>query len=221
MLTLTTTGSPVPLEVTPAKLIVAGYTGRDEAAVRAHIAELAAIGIPEPESVPAFYDLPPGLLSSAPVVEVAGASTSGEVEPVIIRRAGRFYLGVGSDHTDRELERTGIAESKAACAKPVGERVVELGTSLDELAWDELTASAEVDGELYQRGSLSGLRHPADTLTRMTETVGELAGDLVVFCGTLPLLAGEFRYGQRWRLRLTLPDGTQLGHEYNVKRRAA
>lgn len=36
-------------------LIVAGWTGRDEAALRHHIEELAAIGVPRPSSVPVFY----------------------------------------------------------------------------------------------------------------------------------------------------------------------
>lgn len=44
------------LDVTPERLIVAGYTARDEHAVAEHIAELAAIGVPEPASVPAFYE---------------------------------------------------------------------------------------------------------------------------------------------------------------------
>src|ERR1700742_3311801 len=38
-----------------AELIVAGWTGRDEAALRHHIEELAAIGVPRPSSVPVFY----------------------------------------------------------------------------------------------------------------------------------------------------------------------
>ena len=38
-----------------ATLIVAGWTGRDEAALRHHIEELAAIGVPRPSSVPVFY----------------------------------------------------------------------------------------------------------------------------------------------------------------------
>ncbi len=36
-------------------LVVAGWTGRDEAALQRHIEELAAIGVPRPSSVPVFY----------------------------------------------------------------------------------------------------------------------------------------------------------------------
>jgi hypothetical protein len=70
------------------RLIIAAYTGRNAAAVAAHIEELAAIGIPPPASVPAFFELDPGLVTSDPVVTITGSNTSGEVEPVVIRRNG-------------------------------------------------------------------------------------------------------------------------------------
>lgn len=61
-LTVHTTAETV--EVVPDRLVIAGYTGRDERAVAAHIAELAEIGVPPPRSVPAFYDIDPGLLGT-------------------------------------------------------------------------------------------------------------------------------------------------------------
>jgi len=94
------------------RLVVAGYTGRDEATVKAHTQELAAIGIPPPDSVPCFYELDPSLLTTAPVIEVDSKHTSGEVEPVLIRHGGKYYLGIGSDHTDRDLQRVDIEASK-------------------------------------------------------------------------------------------------------------
>ncbi|MBV8744353.1 MAG: DUF2848 family protein, partial [Xanthobacteraceae bacterium] len=39
----------------PETLIVAGWTGRDEASLRHHIEELAAIGVARPSTVPVFY----------------------------------------------------------------------------------------------------------------------------------------------------------------------
>ncbi|MFJ5900842.1 DUF2848 family protein [Streptomyces sp. NPDC093064] len=101
--------------VAPTHLVVAGYTGRDLTAVRHHIEELAAIGVPEPDKIPAFYELDANLLSTNHEIEVDGTATSGEVEPVLIRANGRYYLTVGSDHTYRKLERFDIHASKAAC----------------------------------------------------------------------------------------------------------
>ncbi|QXJ22261.1 DUF2848 family protein [Actinomadura graeca] len=205
------------LECAPRHLIVAGYTGRDEAAVRAHIEELAAIGVPEPPAVPAFYRLDPALLTMEPVVAVDGGNTSGEVEPVLIRHEGRLYLGVGSDHTDRDIERTGIAESKAACPKPLGGEVVQLP---DGDAWDGIRVESSVDGRPYQAGTLATLRTPRDLLARLAEELGELDGDVVVFAGTLPLLGGAFVPGRRWQLALTV-GATTLTCEYETKWRTA
>lgn len=46
-------------------LVIAGWTGRDAAAVEAHIAELEAIGVPRPATVPCFYRVAAGLLTTA------------------------------------------------------------------------------------------------------------------------------------------------------------
>ncbi|WP_242908091.1 DUF2848 family protein [Actinomadura terrae] len=204
------------LRCTPDHLIIAGYTGRDEAATRAHIEELAAIGVPEPPTVPAFYPLDPALLTSGPTIAVAGGNTSGEVEPVLVRHAGRHYLGVGSDHTDRDIERTDIAAAKAACPKPVGDRFVELPA---DGSWDGVRVESTVDGRPYQSGSLAALRTPSDLLARLAAACGDLPGDLVVFAGTLPLLAGAFVPGRRWSLALTAGD-TTLTCDYETERRA-
>lgn len=220
-LPLTESGTGARLHVDPARLVVAGYTARDEAAVRAHIAELAEIGVAPPASVPAFYDLDPELLGVDPVVEVDGAATSGEVEPVVVRHGGCWFLGVGSDHTDRDLERADVARSKAACPKPLGDVVLEIGTDLSALAWDDLSARCVVDGVRYQDGSIASLRHPSELVERMTDEVGPSTGDLVLFCGTLPLLAGAFAYGTYWRLALDVPGGTELTHAYEIKQRSA
>jgi hypothetical protein len=220
LLNLHVVGTDEQLAVSPERLVVAGYTAKDEAAVARHIAELARIGVPPPASVPAFYHLDPVLLTTEAVVEVGGPSTSGEVEPVVIRYDGRHFLAVGSDHTDRDLERTSIAASKAACPKPVGGSVVALGSDLSSVDWDHLAVHSSVDGRPYQRGSVSMLRHPAELVERMTAMVGSIAGDLVLFCGTMPLLGGEFVHGSQWRIHLELPGGPTLTHAYETKQRS-
>ncbi|GAB2983389.1 DUF2848 domain-containing protein [Amycolatopsis acidiphila] len=213
-------GTGERLTIEPERLVVAGYTAKDEAAVRAHIAELADIGVPPPSSVPAFYDLDPALLTADAVVEVGGRKTSGEVEPVVIRHGGRYFLGVGSDHTDRELEREDVAGSKAACPKPLGSVVADAGTDLSEVDWDRLLAGSTVDGRPYQEGSVSTLRHPAELVERMNAVLDvPCTVDLVLYCGTLPLPGGEFVYGSAWRVQLELPGGHTLAHAYETRTR--
>ena len=224
-----TTIDGAPVRLRPGRLVVAGYTARDEASVREHIDELAAIGVPPPPSVPMFYDLPPGLLTTAGAVEVAGAMTSGEVEPVLVRADGRWYLGVGSDHTDRDLEREDIFTAKARCPKPVGPTLLPLpgdpATGAFDDRWDAASARADADGVPYQDGRVAALRTPSDLLPRLFAEVAGVAGtDLVVYTGTLPLIGGTFRAAAAWRLALTVPaDGgaVTLTHSYDVKQRTA
>ena len=45
-----------------ADLVMAGWTGRDEAALRHHIEELEALGVAPPSKTPLFYRVDPTLL---------------------------------------------------------------------------------------------------------------------------------------------------------------
>ena len=218
--TFTVAGTDNVVEMRPNYLVIAGYTGRDEAAVRHHIDELAAIGIAPPPRVPMRYDLAPKLLSTAQTVPLDGESTSGEVEPVLLRHADRWYLGVGSDHTDRELERHDIAASKAACPKPIGPVVAALPDGLVDgafdQAWDAITVESTVDGEVYQSGALAALRTPGELLDNLADALNDAGdNDLVIFGGTVPLLHGTFRFGRVWTLTLRL-FGHTLTHSYTT-----
>src|SRR5689334_6701674 len=103
-----------------AELVIAGWTGRDRAAVEKHIAELEAIGVKRPRTVPVFYRVGSGLLTGDREVEVVGGHSSGEVEFVLVSSGDALYVGVGSDHTDRKVESYGVTVSKQMCPKPVG-----------------------------------------------------------------------------------------------------
>lgn len=212
-LELTELSSGATLHVSVRRLIIAGYTGRDQDAVRAHIAELAAIGVPAPPRTPMFYDIPGSLLTTAPVIAVAGATSSGEVEPVLVRTGGRTYLGVGSDHTDREIEKADIATSKASAPKPLSSIVV----ALDGVAgrWDDLELSCRVDGEPYQQGRTAALLPPAHLLGKLAAHGQSLGDGDVMFCGTLPLPGGTFVFGEQYELTLSLGSLT-LAHNYRV-----
>ncbi len=106
-------GAPRRIEITT--LIVAGWTGRDKAAVEHHIAELAAIGVKRPRIVPCFYRVGANLLTTTGAVEVVGEDSSGEVEFVLVSAPEGLYVGVGSDHTDRKVEAYGVTVSKQMC----------------------------------------------------------------------------------------------------------
>ena len=207
-------GTDNTIELDEYVAVVAGYTGRDAAAVQHHIDELAAIGVAPPPEVPMFYPVDPDTVTTDADLEVTGTETSGEIEPLYIRHRGRYYLGIASDHTDRQVETIDIAESKRVCPKPVGAVVVPV-EDLATLSLDAALARSWVDGQLYQEGTLDGLRTPADVVARLLSHRPDIGdGDFICLGGTLPLLDGGFVYGTEWCLELALGDGTTISHTY-------
>ncbi len=210
--------SGAPLEVAPRQLVIAGWTGRDRSAIDHHIEELAAIGVPRPSSVPLYYRLAASLLTQQPQIEVLGAGSSGEVEPVLVRARDRWWLTVGSDHTDRDAERSGVALSKQLCAKPI---------AMSAWAWDDVAARADTIAlrsdvfehgrwVRYQDGTLGSIR-PLEQLLAGLPVDAPAADGLVLFCGTLGALPDAQGRGVRpaARMRLHLVDGDRtLTHEY-------
>ena len=198
-------------------LVIAGWTGRSADAVEAHIRELEAIGVARPRSVPLFYRVAAANLTSAPRLQVVGRESSGEVEFVLVATHDGLWVGVGSDHTDRELEKRSVAASKQVCAKPVGSefwRYDDIAAHWDEL---ELRSYAYVAGErrLYQHGSVSAIRAPMDLIERYCGSPALPAGT-AMFCGTLPV-HGSVEFGERYELELVDPRrGRTLRHAYEV-----
>lgn len=206
-------------------LIIAGYTGSDAEQVLAHIEELAAIGVKAPAEVPMVYPVDWSLLTTTPSIFVAGADTSGEAEPVFVRHRGAWYLGVGSDHTDRELERESVHESKKACPKPMSGTVIKLDVDPTaggfDAAWETIGLTSSVDGIDYQRGTLAAIRGPSDLLPCVLKAVLKAVGpddDLVVFCGTVPIIDGHFRPGRQFDCRLSMPGRDPIGLSYETRR---
>jgi hypothetical protein len=202
------------LTVTPTALATAGFTGRDEAAVRHHIDELAQLGVAPPSQVPLFYQLSPDLLCQTQQLTVIGTQSSGEVEPFLLRADGELWLGLGSDHTDRAFETTSIAHSKQLCAKPVAStlwRFEDVKDRLDDLV---LTSWIEENGRrvTYQEGRLAGIRPLEELLERHPLGEGE-----TMFCGTLGANGGV-RPSPTFSMELRDPQsGRSIKATYKVR----
>ncbi|MGO4591175.1 DUF2848 family protein [Paenarthrobacter sp. 2TAF44] len=216
-LTFRVVGTDKTIAVSDFHAVVAGYTGRDPKAVQHHIDELAAIGVAPPPEVPMFYRMDSQLFDTSGEHDTSNNLTSGEIEPLYIRHNGKFYLGIGSDHTDRDIEAQDIGDSKRACPKPVATEVIEV-ESLEDLDLDQCTARSWVDGELYQEGSLAGLRKPADVVEKLLARTEIGDADFMCLGGTLPLLKGNFVDGTSWKVELSFPDGTRIEHNYKIKK---
>jgi hypothetical protein len=199
----------------PATLIVAGWTGRDEAALRHHIEELAAIGVPRPSSVPVFYRNAVSNIVQTERLEVLGPDTSGEVEPVVVALEDGLWIGLGSDHTDRKAETMGIALSKQLCGKVMGASLWRL----DEISkhWDQIVirSHAVIGGVrvIYQEGPLAAMRHPDDLIARYGTALG--AGTIMI-CGTLGAKGG-IRPASRFEMELDDPVlKRRMTHAYDI-----
>ena len=216
-LTFLVDGAPRRFEVD--RLVIAGWTGRDRQAVEHHVAELEAIGVRRPRTIPCFYRVSAALLTTASEAEVVGGESSGEVEFVLVSGADGSYVGVGSDHTDRKVESYGVTVSKQMCPKPIGPELWRLADV--ESHWDRLTLSSRLtrDGAttLYQEGPVTRMLAPRDLLALFPDSPGALAPGTVMFCGTLPVNGG-IRGGEAFAIELRDPvRGRSLAHEYRVR----
>jgi len=179
---------------TPERVVIAGYTGRDQDEVRAHVRELAAQGIPAPAEIPAIFRTTLDRLTAADEIEVVGGRTAGEAEAVLLVKGEEIWVGVGSDHTDRELEKIDIPASKQVCPKPVSREVWRYADVRER--WDQLILRSRVGesgGErLYQEGKMAALLRPEDLLALLRRRLGKLVDAAAVYTGTIPLIGGTF-----------------------------
>jgi hypothetical protein len=228
-LTLQSGGAAMRCEVGIDDAIVAGWTGRDSAAVEKHIKELEALGVRRPATTPIFYRVSAVRLTTAAEIEVAGTHSGGEVEFVLLQHGGRMWVGVGSDHTDREVETYGVTVSKQMCDKPVA----PLFWAFDEIAphWDQLRLRAHViesgERKIYQEGSVAAMLAPLDLIGRCPlpslpgergkKGRGQLPESTLMFCGTLAARDGV-RPTERFEFEIEDPVlGRKIAHAYSVR----
>ncbi|MDH3659891.1 MAG: DUF2848 domain-containing protein [Alphaproteobacteria bacterium] len=204
-------------------LVMAGWTGRDEAALRHHIEELQALGVHPPSKTPLFYRIDPGLLTGAvEEIKVVGKATSGEAEAVVLSMADGLWVGLGSDHTDRAFEAHSVQLSKQLCRKPMAGTLWSYDEVIDH--WDELILRAHIveNGErvLYQEGALASVRRPEEL---MASYRAELDGNdaplpvgTALFSGTLPAIGG-IRPSSRFEMELEDPIlARSMSHAFSI-----
>jgi len=200
-------------------LVIAGWTGRDVAALNHHIEELKAIGVQPPSSVPLYYRASAALLTQADTIEVLGDDSSGEVEPVLIGTPERLWVTVGADHTDRKVEGYSVAVSKQICQKPVGRTAWRFEDI--EPHWDRLILRSFVTEAgkkvLYQEGPLANIRPPRELVAGWRNGDRRLPAGVAMFCGTMAAIGG-IRPAPRFDMELEDPVlGRKIVHDYSVQ----
>ena len=201
-------------------LVIAGWTGRNVEALEAHIRELEAMGVKRPKSVPIFYRNSAALLTTARSIQVVGAKSSGEIEFVIYSTGRDLWIGIGSDHTDRQAETINVTLSKQMCAKPVGPKMWRYADVRPH--WEKLILRSFIKGDggqrrLYQEGTVASMRTPEE-LIKLYTADGALADGTAMFCGTLPAHGG-IAYSDSFEIELDDPVlGRKLTHSYTASR---
>jgi hypothetical protein len=210
-------GGAVRCDVRVDHLVLAGWTGRDRAAVQKHIDELAHIGVKPPAATPVFYRVSAARLTTGDAIEAIGEGSGGEVEFILLQHDGRLWVGTGSDHTDREAEKHGITLSKQLCDKPIATTFWRY----DDVAghWDRLILRAHVTESgrrvLYQEGTLAQMIDAPGLISRYAAD-GRLAEGTMMFGGALPTI-GPVRATDRFEFELEDPVlGRNLAHGYKV-----
>ena len=205
-------------------MVNAGYVGRDQAAVKAHIEELAREGIAPPPSVPVLFPVLSNNLTTGSRIEVVDDHTSGEIEFVLLLKGGQMWVGVGSDHTDRSLEAKSMLNSKQVCPNVMSREIWDYDEIVDH--WDELVlqswtrTSHNSNPILYQKGPLAKILSARELVnlvkSRMPDDDCE---GLVIFSGTIPILTKEMIYGSTFRCELLDPVlNRQLSCEYAIEK---
>lgn len=197
--------------------VIAGWTGRDPVAVEKHIVELELLGVKRPASTPIFYRVSAARLTTLDNIEVSGDASSGEVEFVLVASGGNLFVGVGSDHTDRQVETYNVTVSKQMCDKPVAPVLWPMQDVASH--WDRLILRSYITENgartLYQEGEVSGMLTPADLLARYGSG-GKLADGTLMFCGTFAAKGG-IRPSPRFEFELEDPVlGRKISHAYGM-----
>jgi len=215
-LDLNAAGMPVQAAIND--LVIAGWAGRDAAAVRHHVEVLQRLGVKPLRATPLFYRVSASLLTTAETIDVAGRGSTGEAEAVLLSLPSGTWVGVGSDHTDRQAEAAGVTWSKQMCAKPIGREVWRF----EEVAphWDQLRLGARVleDGvwRPYQHGTLATLRLPTDLVQRYARR-DVLPQGTAMFLGTMSVL-GAIAWATEFEMVLEDPVlRRQITHRYAIR----
>jgi hypothetical protein len=203
------------------RVVNAGYSGRDEDDVQAHIDELVEDGIDAPERVPTTYELAPNIVLTGPSsIQVVGPDTSGEAEFGLLVTDEETYVVAASDQTDRNLERQNIQKAKQIAPNVISRRAWRLSEVRNR--WDDIEIRAwnTVDGErrLYQETTLAAIREPEELLELVEERYGTPLAGTAVLSGTVATVEGELAPGSMFEVELLDPETDRtLSVTYDVE----
>jgi len=199
--------------------VAAGYTGRDQKSVQAHIDELKKLGVAAPYNIPAMYWISPSRITNHNTIVVVGQETSPEVEFFLSTdQNNKTYMTVASDHTDRELEAVSVGKSKQVCDKVIGDVFWDVDEIKDH--WDNISLGSRVikDGDwvAYQSGTFGAILHYQELLTliKADAPAGQRPS---LLSGTLPIIGGDVVYTSSCEIFIKDPIlNREITKRYNI-----
>lgn len=213
-------GSSEKVGLVVGKIYNGGYAGRNQALVREHIEELAKVGVPAPTTTPTLYPLANNNLTTSEEIQVQNKETSGEIEYAIMCQAGKTYVTVGSDHTNRELENFSVPWSKQACPNVISPEVWLYDDVADH--WEELQLRCWVtkDGKrsLYQDAPVGAMLSWSDWQPTFTQLGINSFNNSVFFSGTINTVDKSLIFADKYEIEMFDPVlNRSLKHEYTVE----
>lgn len=204
------------------KMINLGRTSRNPEDIMKHLEELKKAGIKVSPGIPSYNPKISDRITTGNKIEaLPNSKTSGEVEYVLLFTSDKdFYVTVGSDHTDRELEKYNVVLSKQICLNVVSPKIWHYEDVKDH--WDDLIMRAWIkkDGnrQLYQEGKLGEMLRPEELIEKVRLRVsGDLTG-AVVYSGTFPIIGGKLNFSSYFEFELIdEKKGKSIRHNYNAE----
>ncbi|HTN95961.1 MAG TPA: DUF2848 family protein [Nordella sp.] len=198
------------------RLVLAGFAGRSAADVEAHIEEMARQGVKRPPFAPMLWPVAPRLITQGTEIAVYGPDTVAEVEYVLFAWRDRFYVTVGNDQCDIEVERELSSEkSKNLCSKVLAASAWPVDDVLDH--WDDLELSLACNGTVMQQDRLAALIRPETLLAKLAALDGAEANGRMVFSGTIAAKGAYPPAPYRIDMRITDPvRGLEIRHGFTV-----
>lgn len=195
------------LSFSPTRLINAGYTGRNQEAVRAHVEELKQMGISAPARTPCFFPKAPERIQQGGKICALDRQCSAEVEFVLLAAEDGWYVTVGCDVFDYKVEGLQADKSKYLYPNVLAEEAWRYEDVKDH--WDRLILRSWLGknrAQRYQEGALAEMMRPEDMVQELTPFLeGGFVSGTVLSGGTLSCLIEGMPYTDCFSFELEDP----------------
>ena len=201
-----------------------GFTARNTEQMKKNLKALENQGIKYPNSFPQVYPCQRYILSDEREIEVVSDKTCGEVEFLLLILKEGIFIGVGSDHADKEIEKISIIKSKQLCAKHYANafwRYEDVKDHWDRLILRSYQRDSQGEYSLYQEGEVKNILTP-ESIMSFLEKEGILPDkEAIIFSGSVAAIGGTV-YGEKFRYELEDPVlQRKICSEYDVLNIAA